>query len=478
MTLRQQVVSMSLLGTAQPKPFEPTGTPLDPLLNQLQSLNPAPRLLQAIALLTIYEESGAVPTLSSQTLTPANPDPRPLCPPRAASHLASILAAEPELLPEWLHLLNHANQRPPAEFVPTLLDLATKNSNLRPAVSQATGPLGPWLAQFRTHCGWLQPPSVDEADWQQGTPQQRLALLRHLRAHHPQRAFELIHATWSSEPADFKRQILDTLKPQLAPTDEPFLETCLDDRSLVVRRLAAELLTALPSTQLSQRLAAQLSERIALKSGQLHVEPFHELTPALIRDGIEKKPTGTRLGERAWWTMQALAAVDPHLWTQRFDKTPAQLLEAAQTSEWSTLLLDGWRSAALRRRDSAWLQAFLAIAPNPHGTFELFAALPSDLRESVATTRLTQDLHAWIFTLPTICNHRWSKPFTEFIFNQLAHLPLQDRTAFITKHLLRSSALLASPDVAATITLAALLDQASLFEFRQAMHQAFTPENP
>jgi hypothetical protein len=83
---------------------------------------------------------------------------------------------------------------------------------------------------------------------------------------------------------------------------------------------------------MSERLAGRLS-----LTQVLNVAPFEDIDNAMLLDGIEKKPSGTALGERAWWTMQALAAVPPGKWVKHFSLMPDDLIEAAKVGQWSSL---------------------------------------------------------------------------------------------------------------------------------------------
>src|SRR5579872_2627451 len=113
MTLRGQLTTVALLGTAQ-QTFEvpPGETPLDRLLAKLQPREMPGRFLDSAALVVLYEVAGARPGKALPPPAPCRPDPRPPCSAAAASHLAAILADQRHLLPEWLSLAAQAGQRP------------------------------------------------------------------------------------------------------------------------------------------------------------------------------------------------------------------------------------------------------------------------------------------------------------------------------------------------------------------------------
>jgi hypothetical protein len=469
MTLRQHLTSVALLGGCQSPQFE--ASPLDKLLEQLTNREPARRLLDTIALVVCYEEAGIKPLQASPVVQPVVADSRSVISPTAAGHLATLLSDRRPLLSEWLSPLLQSGMRLPAETIPALLDIATTDRTLRSAVREVAGPLGPWLAQFRPDWAWLHLSELNESDWESGTVDQRLELLRHLRSSNPARATQLASSTWASESIDMKRQILQAFTVGRSLADEEFLEAALDDHSIVVRRLAADQLASIPGSKLIQRMSERLAGRLSLTQ-VLNVAPFEDIDNAMLLDGIEKKPSGTALGERAWWTMQALAAVPPGKWVKHFSLMPDDLIEAAKVGQWSSLLLEGWRAAAIRHRDETWLQALAGQSATVAEASAIFLALSDNARETTMTQLWQKDAKAWLSVVPAYCHHQWSREFTEaFLAMVEKNLPKDQ-----LKPLLRAASSLAAPDAAQFSEDEPFAEFSGTISFRRAMREALRQE--
>jgi hypothetical protein len=210
MTLRTQLTTAALLGTAQ-QAFQPStsGTPLHELLPRLRDGDGAQRFLDAAALIVNYERAGAMPVQTPPALAPADHDPRPLCTPVTAEHLAGTMSNYREQLPEWLRLAASAGVRPPEELVVGLLQLATSDVSIREAVISAAGPLAAWLAQFLDNWSWITAASLDESIWETGSADQRLAFFAQIRRSAPARSRELLQACWQAEPLETKRRFVE-----------------------------------------------------------------------------------------------------------------------------------------------------------------------------------------------------------------------------------------------------------------------------
>jgi hypothetical protein len=439
--------------------------------------------LDAIALVTAYEEAGAMALSKPSLPAPCPADSRPLCSEAAAGHLSELLSDSRGLLLEWLSLANAGQVRPPEELLPTLLDAATRDRALRPSVAIAAGALGIWLTQFRPGWAWIQTSVVDESAWETGTLVERLAVLRHLRATNSTHARALVESTWQTEQADGKRQFVEALATGLSLHDEAFLESCLDDRSVVVRRAAAELLAALRGSQLSHRMTERIAACIRvgkaglLRKAILEVTPFDALDAAMIRDGIEKKPpAGSKLGERSWWTMQALACVHPEKWIREFGMPAERLIEIARNGEWSDLLLEGWRTAAIRHRATNWLSAFANDVALPvHTAIPIFRALEPPERERCMLQLLNGEPKSWIPQIPVLCQHPWTAAFTKSMLKAVTNnLPKEatDALSYQLKPCLRASALLASTEITPPPD-EAFAEFTDILNYRRKMQHAF-----
>jgi len=92
-------------------------------------------------------------------------------------------------------------------------------------------------------------------------------VLGQLRRSDPAQSRDLLQKTWIDDPADQRAEFVKLFIDGLSPTDEPLLESMLDDRSKQVRIAAADLLVRLPHSQLQQRMIARASSLLTFKRG-------------------------------------------------------------------------------------------------------------------------------------------------------------------------------------------------------------------
>jgi hypothetical protein len=476
MTLRGPLTTAMLMGTGQQSLELPaSGAEVDGLIAKLKDREAPQRLLDSAALIVSYERAGAMPARAAQAPAPAEEDARPRCSPAAAAMLVSLLEDRRALLREWLSLSAEKGVRPPEEMSPALLDAATSDRSVRETVVRACGPLAAWLARFREEWSWVGRSEVDESVWETGTFEERVAMLSQLRAADPGRCAAMVEAVWATEPADHRRKFVEAFATGLTLADEAFLERALDDRNIVVRRAAAELLASISGSQLVERMKARVSGRVRtvrvglLRKTALDVEPFDAVDAAMLRDGIEKKaPAGAGLGERAWWTMQAIAAVPPAFWCEQFRMKCGELIEAATQGQWEALLCEAWRRAAIRYRAADWLEALA------DGNVLVFGALPNDARERCMRRLLKEDVKKWIAAVPNLCVHAWSATFTEYFVDLVErNLPtVGDPLMWQIRTVLREAGMLAWPMVRCPEEVEVFKEFADTVAFRRRMREA------
>ena len=391
MAAMDALTQVALAGTARAagRSVE-TGTPVDELLARLPDGAPERRLLLAAGALAIYRQAGRIPRSDVAAPEPAPEERLPACSPGAARLIGELLGGqhaelrpEVDVLPEALERLRRAGQCLPPALLPAALQLGTRGAKLRPALLPVIGERGRWLARHSPWWTWARQAGFDTEDndipanagtvWQEGSPEERLAILRRVRSANPAQAREWLVETWRSEKADFRAKALEALEPGLSLTDEPFLESALDDRSGGVRAAAAQLLAHLPGSALMARMreraeamlvyeppvpAAGLRKLAGALTGQqpvgrLVATPPNDIDRAWQRDGIEAQPP-YRVGERAWWLMRVLSHVPPSFWTERFGASPQELIAAAERDEWALPVLEGWARATALHGDARW----------------------------------------------------------------------------------------------------------------------------
>ena len=436
--LQQQLFKIALLGSErQTQPPETVGA-LQPMLQQLYPEGQVPSgdaresaLLSAVAIAQQYQAVGGLAINSESSLPVCDDTPaKPQIPTAAEIHLRRLLNDKSlrVLLDSWLEVVASKHLQVPPVYIPPLLEVSKQSKAIRPLVSAVVGPRGQWLAKQNPDWQSLLTLGVadndqlpDESVWEEGNTAQRADYLRKLRVTNAADAVSLLQTVWKQEAAGVRQELLQTLKLGLTLQDEPWLESCLDDRSKGVRQTAATLLGSLPDSALSQRHQARLNSWLQLqkKSGlmaklsgkqQLIVNLPERWDKDWLRDGVEEKPPkGT--GAKAWWLQQSLAFVPPSVWTKQWSITSGDLLALLEKNDWASAILAGWQTALAANPDPEWITQWLTQVS--HADSGLWAGLEPEQAESIVLQLLKKGGEDNNLTLLEHLNHDWSPSFSK-----------------------------------------------------------------
>jgi hypothetical protein len=413
------IVSAALVGTSR-KPWTP---PADPLLQAASTDDPAKSLLRAAAILSLQRRAGQLVATVATAPEEAPPDAHPACNPDIARYFRTMIEGRfAILLPLALGRLATKKKRLPHDLLPALFDRA-KAEELRSAARAVCDERGRWLARQNPAWGWVipAPPATpdSEALWQTGSLDERVAALTAVRAQDPPKARELLESTWSADKADHRAKFLDAFATGLGPDDEPFLESRLDDRSIVVRRAAANLLSLIPGSALVQRMEARIRAIVSLqRKGLLWSAPTLEvqlpetLDASLLRDGVKAQGSTQGVGEKASIAMQILAMIPPARFATIFQMIPSELLKAAEKGEWKALLWTGWLTATERSRDADWAKAFADALPFDKLNDAVLGLLTVEQRDAVYRKYLESNSEDVVLSTLARMPGPWSRPFT------------------------------------------------------------------
>jgi hypothetical protein len=437
----QALVSAALLGTER-QPFTPPATSgkLGEALSRLDvstHRSAESALLSAAGMIALYHKAGQLPetlTLSAERLCDLADLPR--CSPRSASFLHRLLQGEcKSVLPEWLTAAAQAGQRVPEFYLPDLLDLGRQQRELREVILPVLGQRGRWLAAQNPD--WSYAIGVEtEADWETGNSAARLLYLQDQRRHNPDLARELLASGWNQESASDRSKFLETFRTGLSMADEPFLEKALGDRSKDVRHLAADLLARLPDSRLCQRMIERIQPLLQLNRESGAVKAIDVRFPetcdtAMQQDGIESKSHSRlgdsrsgKLGDRAFWLQQMIAATPLQFWQHSQSVEIADLLQLANGHEWRDVLVQGWQLATQRQGNTEWVQAFLHFSGNqsPEIRFQLLDFLTPEERQSFVCQIIQKSGMSSFAEDVVMVLTRYRDPWTE----ELSRYVLQD----------------------------------------------------
>jgi len=389
-----------MLGSQRGSPRLPvaTGEVGELLATLSNSQDPAEALvLRGAGVLAACSAAGYEPPASTKPLpAPCEPETLQVADdPALVAALGLVLRdATPLLRREALGLLKVARRCLPPRLLPSALDLATSQPELRESMHPALGLRGRWLSRQRPEWSWAdEPPDSSEAPnadhWDHGAPEQRRRYLERLRAIDPARARSLLAEALEQADARERANLLSSLEGSLERADEPLLEKRLADRGKEVRQIAGNLLARLPESGYARRMRERLASCLGSQRKLLSRTLTLEAPPAFPVDGKadaieEARAKGESLGDRAWWLYQIARAVPLAWWTEKTGLAPADLLRWVRGTDWADAVLRGWREVQLRDGDPLWAAAFLSaglkeFAPD---TGALIAQMPRVQREA------------------------------------------------------------------------------------------------
>lgn len=382
----------------------------------ISSDDPAAGLLEAAALMSSAARAGQQLPVAPAGRDAAARDSAPVLRCTAADIISAVLADSADnsaLLEQLLGQAAHAGYRANPHLLPALLDTAARDTSLRPAVAAVLGERGRWLAAHRadwSRVGQVAPPSSEPAEipesagtesvWETGTQAERRAYFTALRRRDPAQARDLLEAAWPKEKGDDREAFVRSLRHQLSADDEPLLERALDDRKGDVRKAAAALLARIPTSAWRRRATERATrllrvERKALRQKLIVTLP-DKWDDAMTRDGLEPSPpAGYQVGERTWWLIQTIAATPLAVWTTTLSMSPREITALPVDGDFEQDVRIGWRTAAIRQRDSEWARALFAVRSKPLPDYAVWlsahdAPLAAVLPPVERFTRLTE----------------------------------------------------------------------------------------
>ncbi|MGY0060812.1 DUF5691 domain-containing protein [Streptomyces sp. LZ34] len=234
-------------------------------------------------------------------------------------------------------------------------------------------------------------PAEIQRQWEEGLFAERVSLLAAVRHRDPELGLALLGGTWSMERAEDRLMFLDSLRDELSPSDEPFLEQALADRSRNVRATAAELLSALPGSALAFRMAERSRACVSLTAGAtaevIAVEAPTQCDGGMQRDGVVAKPPSGR-GERAWWLGQLVEATPLERWSEWFGgRGAAEIVALPVADGWQADLQAAWCRAAVRQRNVEWSRALLGAPAAPPASAPVASPVASPAPPGAASWR-------------------------------------------------------------------------------------------
>ncbi|MFK7806226.1 MAG: DUF5691 domain-containing protein [Saprospiraceae bacterium] len=359
----KDLIRIALLGSDR------TEIPAD-LQQQIKELgvnekDTARMLLIAATKWRMKQKAGFIPHAHEGQL-PLGPDDsnERFCSPKATRYLQQIIEGPYErILPEFFQIAKKENRTLPPEQLPTFLEQASEGPKQAALLKSLMGNHARWLAE--QHPVWASlfaEPDLD--NWDSGSFQNQLQNFRNFREIDKAKSLELLNGIWPELDHRQKKSFLRTLKHTVDLGDEDFLEMVLEDRRKEVRKEAAILLQSVAGSKLLERTWSHLENLISIKKNKKGeeepaIELPDEITPEMLRDGIDPRQQWMRGGLRASRLGQMVAIIPPARWEKHFDKNPETLIEVFAKSDYAIILLQALAYAAALHKDDNWAVAIL-----------------------------------------------------------------------------------------------------------------------
>ncbi|WP_395753162.1 DUF5691 domain-containing protein [Prosthecobacter sp.] len=402
MSTLASLATHALLGTERHPPQWPAHEgPMGALLTRIPKDSVEKALLQTAGVLGTCQLAGLLPGKVDAAPAASEPSVQDA----RLDLLAEILGSGPERLQaEAFHALARSRTRLPHRLLPKALECGRRSTALRPSLLPVLGTRGAWLAAqndaWAYAAGAVSTTAPGSDVWEHGSLDQRRLYLTALRSTDAAQARDLCRAAMGIEGAKERTAFIECLATGLSLEDQDLLESTLADKSKEARQAAARLLSALPDSRFSQRMAARAALCLKSEKKLLRGTVFTLEAPAAYDfswkpDLIEEaKPKHLSMGERAWWLLQIVRQTPLSWWETHTGMSPADSLAWAQKSDWKDVLLLGWAEAQAMQRRVEWAEAFLGINLPPNGPltlFDLLETLPPDRREAHFLRLLTEN---------------------------------------------------------------------------------------
>ncbi|MDM7853675.1 DUF5691 domain-containing protein [Cellulomonas alba] len=476
MTVRDDLATAALLGTqrAALERAALTGVTGD-VVHALPEQDASDTLLAAAAVLAVARRATPPAAPAATLCEPAPVEDRDAAGPRAAARAAQLLSdpdpVGPDLLLEWLTLLDQRRLRVPAALLGPVLTYAaaTPRQDVAGAVVAVIGERGRWLAS--QHPGWqlvvtahtpadldLTGDVRDDPRWSHGTADERTHWWSTLRAVDPALARQVLAETWSTLKAEEKVSFLHAIAGDVTVADEDVLQLASTDRAASVRRTAAGVLTLLPESAFARECAARALATVRLERRLLREHLTVTLPTPRDSDPFAPAPPG--VGPGAHLLTELVAATPLTAWTDQLRQDPRTLVGLALDAKAPELVV-GWVRAAFTQRDPSWALALLdAATPDQWAPARagLIALVPPGDRHRLverglqAAGRGKPALDASALALLTAVPGPWAPELTETVATSIAGATDRAR-GWAVRELAGLLAIRSRPDAAAEATL-------------------------
>lgn len=446
-----ELVNVALLGSdRRAVPFHELPEEIRQSAENQLSISPEKTLLRVAALSANYLRAGTEPAaLALPDLPPCPPETQPYASGSGVKLLRDMLndpLPGTGLLALLLEKLRTKSVViPPGLLIPLLTTAATaKTTAVVEPIAELIGERGRWLAAQNPDWAIVLPADLD-ALWENGTKDEREAVLSHLRQTDPNRARQLLETVWEQEPVLQQKIWLNKLVTGLGPDDEPFLTRLFTDYQAITKRKptqqalfqdAATYLLSLPNSALYQTIREKLRQYVTVRKGLLGRLTGQEVvtmilpkqddgffnTATMTQYGLETNADLTSAGQIRHWFFQFLAAIPPATWQELWQVDEENLIDFCFRQSFGKedpkATADALEVVAILRHKSTTLARSLLRTKHKFGFKERLIALlpPAEQEHYIEANALDFSEYPANYLFLTDLNRpHWSVSFSQYV---------------------------------------------------------------
>jgi hypothetical protein len=189
--------------------------------------------------------------------------------------------------------------------------------------------------------------AIDSHNWTSARPAVRAEFIAAMRSREPDRARELVEASFATDAAPVRARLLDALARGLSQADAPFLESLARDRARSVRERAERLLKNIPGTTSAEgRLRDLVARTKASAAGLLRRRTKLSLERPANLQIAPTAASAAEIGRR--WAVDEYAGVGLDAMAAAFELSIPNMIAAAADD--AALLALFARQASIERR--------------------------------------------------------------------------------------------------------------------------------
>lgn len=302
------------------------------LVNEQTTTDKETKFLQLAALAFNYRQSGILPLKKEGLgLAPCPAEEKPFCSDVAMQTLKNILAEENNnLLELWMQNCSAKNQIVQPGLLPAILSAGVQQKSIQPLITDCCGRRGEWLSRFNEAWNFSSNQTIEER-WQNGTLEQRKAVLKDLHNAEPAKAREWLQQTWAQEDAATKIALLEMLTETISQDDLPFLESLSAEKSKKVREEVNNLLKLIPGSAIVKKYEEILKQTVSLRKEKallglsskinLHFQLPAQIDENIFKEGVEKLSSTKEYTDDEYIIFQLIRYVPPAFWEQHLNES-------------------------------------------------------------------------------------------------------------------------------------------------------------